>query len=167
MSRPFVGTPTYRTVHSRLTSQRGRADQHRCSDCGEPAQDWALTGAPKWTDPRPYTDDLTAYEPLCRGCHWTRDRGWKKCPHGPDRDEFPSGGCRECREHYEPLRASRPQVDPDEYDLTIEQVAKTLQVSVNFIKTRTDLPYGLVGGDRRYRADDLNAWLTGQQRGNT
>lgn len=69
----------YRTVHSRLTSRRGRASDYPCVDCGKPAQDWSYdnTDPDERTSPQglPYSVDLDHYEPRCKPCHAKFD-GW-------------------------------------------------------------------------------------------
>lgn len=89
--------PSYNGVHARLTRLRGRAADQVCAHCGDTAYQWALTGEPKWSDPRAYTDDLDAYTPLCGSCHARLDRGLPPCPHGPERDRRPDGTCRACQ----------------------------------------------------------------------
>ena len=91
-----MGIPSYFTVHGRLRVQRGPARGFLCTRCGAQAQEWALTGEPKWLDPRPYTDDLDAYVPMCNSCHQALDHGWPPCPHGPERATLTDGRCRAC-----------------------------------------------------------------------
>jgi hypothetical protein len=58
--------PSYYTIHSKLSEQRGSAKTHRCF-CGERANVWAnLTGL--------YEDDED-YAPMCARCHKRYDNG--------------------------------------------------------------------------------------------
>lgn len=71
----------YDAMHERLKQQRGRAREYMCICCGERAQEWAY----QHTDPEPlvsqhgclYTDDVMAYEPMCRTCHRAYDRSMR------------------------------------------------------------------------------------------
>jgi len=66
---------TYRRVHRLLVRTRGLARLHRCS-CGLPALDWAYqhTVNVLVEGGRKYSQDLTDYAPMCRGCHTRLDR---------------------------------------------------------------------------------------------
>lgn len=80
--RPLAGpAPTWVTVHKRLRRQRGRAAEHACVDCGQPAREWSYDGR----DPNElvsihrgvrlrYSLDLSRYEPRCVPCHRAYDR---------------------------------------------------------------------------------------------
>lgn len=71
----------YFGVHSRLSSQRGKASTYRCDHCGNPAEHWAYTH----NDPE---EKVTAnglaystrieefYIPLCVECHSRFDAAW-------------------------------------------------------------------------------------------
>jgi hypothetical protein len=79
-------TVTYDAVHERLRRFRGPAKAHACIECGTPAEQWAY----QHTDPVPlvsaiepsvgceYSDDLSAYAPMCRPCHTALDREWRE-----------------------------------------------------------------------------------------
>lgn len=70
--------PAYRSVHSRLASDRGPARQYPCVDCGDQAQHWSYDH----TDPaelrspggQPYSLDPQRYKPRCVRCHIAFDR---------------------------------------------------------------------------------------------
>ena len=63
----------YRAAHGRIQSDRGRASERSCVDCGERAQHWSYMH----TDPnerlsptgQPYSLDTSHYEPRCAPCH--------------------------------------------------------------------------------------------------
>lgn len=63
----------YRTVHTRLQSQRGPASARACVDCGLTADEWSYDHKAdvEFFDDNgsPYSTDLTHYEPRCRSCH--------------------------------------------------------------------------------------------------
>lgn len=68
-------------IHRRIVKERGRAREHACVDCGEPAWHWSYNH----TDPNEKTDDqgpygLTPehYSPRCVSCHKKFDLDWKK-----------------------------------------------------------------------------------------
>ncbi len=91
--------PTYHRAHQRIYEQRGRASDRWCP-CGDPAEEWALTGEPKWFEPvngKGYTDDVYAYTALCGPCHRRRDRPHQHhCPHGEGRRRSARGDCLDC-----------------------------------------------------------------------
>ncbi|HEC33019.1 MAG TPA: hypothetical protein ENI63_02040 [Candidatus Kaiserbacteria bacterium] len=62
--------PSILTLHRRLHREHGKASLHKCK-CGKQARDWALVG-------KKYTDNIKDYLPLCRKCHISMDKGWKK-----------------------------------------------------------------------------------------
>lgn len=74
--------PGYIRAHELM----GRASDHACASCGEPARDWSYKGG----DPNERTDqagryasckyslDSSYYEPLCRRCHVNRDTAGEK-----------------------------------------------------------------------------------------
>lgn len=69
---------SYRQIHWDLRAARGKADEYPCVACGKPAKDWAYqnNGNPELYDQesgRPYCEDLTLYEPMCRNCHFKMD----------------------------------------------------------------------------------------------
>ena len=103
--------PAYRTVHNRLNSQRGKASEKLCIDCGDSAQHWSYDGRAEreltQVDSRgftlTYTEDLSRYDPRCRQCHHDYDRSRPStCPQGhPYSDEntwVKATGVRVCRE---------------------------------------------------------------------
>lgn len=64
---------TYRTAHTRLTSQRGRASLYPCSWCGCVAEDWAYDHCDPDALSSPegmlYSVRTDHYQPMCRTCH--------------------------------------------------------------------------------------------------
>lgn len=69
----------YLGAHHRVERAKGRADSHRCVDCGEPAAAWSYDhldpnerhgGKGKW----PYSTSPDHYQPRCHGCHNRFDR---------------------------------------------------------------------------------------------
>lgn len=98
-------------VHGRVFRERGRAKDHFCANCGEPAKEWAYDHQ----DPNekispggyPYSLDIDHYEPLCWPCHRRMDLGLKPrkrlthCHRGHEFDEantyVASDGRRRCR----------------------------------------------------------------------
>ena len=70
--------PSYSALHTRLYRARGKATDHACSSCGEPATGWACVRnktirgkSNRWSVM--YSLDLSDYEPLCRTCHSVLD----------------------------------------------------------------------------------------------
>lgn len=74
----------YYGAHQRLTAQRGRAADHPCADCGQPARHWSYD----YDDPQEllhrhpgrramlrYSTDPEHYVPRCAGCHRRHDVG--------------------------------------------------------------------------------------------
>lgn len=59
---------TYRTVHSRLVSARGKAADHTCIDCGQQANEWS------YCEPTGFSANLEDYSPRCHACHQKHDR---------------------------------------------------------------------------------------------
>ncbi len=74
----------YSGAHRRVTAQRGHANTHRCSDCGQPARHWSYDH----TDPDeqrtqngwPYSVDPWHYSPRCASCHKRFDLKRKQLP---------------------------------------------------------------------------------------
>lgn len=70
-----IQAPKYRSAHSRVTRERGRAADHACVDCSQPAHHWSYDHQDAdqlWTDDaggRYYSADPAHYEPRCAGCH--------------------------------------------------------------------------------------------------
>jgi hypothetical protein len=107
---------SYRAAHRRLQRSRGKATEHSCAECGEPADQWAYDHGdePKNAVFRgrtvPFSTDINRYQPLCRSCHIKLDRargkGWPKkaeCINGHPFDDVntyirPDGerNCRQC-----------------------------------------------------------------------
>lgn len=86
-TRPFGGDGdgnSYPAVHQRLRRTKGRARDHACHDCGQPAQNWSydradpnqVEGETKHGrgDRRPYSLSMSHYQPVCYVCHVRRDR---------------------------------------------------------------------------------------------
>lgn len=69
-----TATPSYKTVHWRLSRERGPASAHDCEDCGRPAEEWAFD------EPTGHSDDLSRYAPLCCSCHARRDGRVERFP---------------------------------------------------------------------------------------
>ena len=67
---------SYNAVHLRLRVQRGKPGEHLCQ-CGARAEQWAFIrgdGPVKYDDEgRPYSTDLSRYEPMCLTCHRRMD----------------------------------------------------------------------------------------------
>jgi hypothetical protein len=62
----------YGAAHSRVRTDRGRADGHACVDCGLPARQWSYGhGDPDELvqDGQPYSLDPWQYVPRCSSCH--------------------------------------------------------------------------------------------------
>jgi NUMOD3 motif len=72
--------PTYGSVHRELRLRMGSAKILSCVDCGNPAYDWSLKKGssdlvfdvdwPGW-----FSVEAGDYEPRCRSCHISYDRG--------------------------------------------------------------------------------------------
>jgi len=64
---------TYRSAHSRLTRERGKASEQTCVDCNGRAHHWSYdhTDPNELTSPegQPYSLKLTCYAPRCASCH--------------------------------------------------------------------------------------------------
>lgn len=63
---------TYSGAHSRVAKARGKAADHACVDCGNPAQEWAYDGLDEHevTDgPRRFSRNPAHYMPMCVPCH--------------------------------------------------------------------------------------------------
>ena len=73
----------YRAAHANIERQRGKAAEHPCADCGQPAEQWAYDGS----DPAAllsslgyaYSLDAERYRPLCRPCHAAFDHPLADC----------------------------------------------------------------------------------------
>ena len=72
-SRPL----TYLEAHLAVKAARGKASDYPCAECGDPARDWAYQheGEPEAFSETgaPYSTDVNAYAPMCRGCHLRLD----------------------------------------------------------------------------------------------
>lgn len=76
----------YFGAHARVRTLRGRAEDHPCVDCGEPAQDWSYDH----TDPDErvgtkgtgrglaYSLNASHYQPWCKPCHGAFDAPTRK-----------------------------------------------------------------------------------------
>ena len=84
----------YSPAHKRVQKIKGRAAEHRCAHCGDPAHDWAydfrdpdeLIEVQAFRDtlvPMRYSLNPDRYMPLCRSCHRHYDRAMS--PHRPRR----------------------------------------------------------------------------------
>jgi hypothetical protein len=74
----------YYGAHHRVREARGKATDHRCTDCGAPASRWSLSWRRvplhllRWGQGGvgrhlPYSLDLTDYDPRCPSCAATYD----------------------------------------------------------------------------------------------
>ena len=63
----------YHRAHRAVERARGKAKDHTCLVCGQPAYDWALKTELHIFGSRSYSDNVDDYEPLCRSCHRMRD----------------------------------------------------------------------------------------------
>ena len=62
----------YGTAHERIRKTRGSASDHRCSDCGGVAAQWAYDHEDpdeRHSDLGSYSTDPSHYRPLCVSCH--------------------------------------------------------------------------------------------------
>jgi hypothetical protein len=64
------GAEMYGSARARLRKQRGRAQEHRCVECGEPADVYVYKprrNAQTYIDPRgtPFSLDVRDYAPMC------------------------------------------------------------------------------------------------------
>lgn len=68
--------PNYKAMHQRVRAARGRAVDHRCIDCGQPAEDWSCRRDVPLvcTDKRYYSLNVEHYDPRCKPCHGLYDR---------------------------------------------------------------------------------------------
>lgn len=75
--RPREASPTYVSVHSRLSFDRGPARLYRCVGCGERAAHWAYDHKDpnELVDGSPFSVDQSHYVPMCPRCHNAFDRG--------------------------------------------------------------------------------------------
>lgn len=68
---------TYHEAHEAVKAARGAAAAYPCVECGSPARDWAYQheGEPEAVSETgaPYSTDVSAYAPMCRGCHLRLD----------------------------------------------------------------------------------------------
>jgi hypothetical protein len=72
----------YDRIHKSVQYRRGKASDHLCVDCGNPAEQWSLTREPSgnikygrggskglFDKDMPYSDNTDDYEPRCKPCH--------------------------------------------------------------------------------------------------
>ena len=72
----------YYPAHKRVYNERGKAKQHACVDCGEPAHGWSydhmdsdeLVGRNRFGREVTYSLDPVHYSPRCSPCHTKFDR---------------------------------------------------------------------------------------------
>lgn len=88
----YAEAVTYTQAHLRLKVDRGRAAEHTCIQCSEPAHEWAyMGGCPDeltHTNGVKYSLDQSRYEPMCMPCHRRHDRALAD---GRSIDVCPSG----------------------------------------------------------------------------
>jgi hypothetical protein len=69
--------PSYATIHSLVTKERGSAWEYRCVDCGAMGREWAYNHEAdiEVLDEHGLTYSLSVwdYEPRCKPCHWAFD----------------------------------------------------------------------------------------------
>lgn len=89
----YLPIVSYEQAHLRLKTDRERASDHLCSECGGAGQEWAyMGGCPRelHQDGKAYSLDQTRYEPMCVRCHRRHDaavrdsRTVNVCPRGHD-----------------------------------------------------------------------------------
>ena len=76
--RQTSGPIGYNAAHHRVRESKGRASEHPCDSCAQPATQWAYS----YADPEPLMDGLGCayslnvefYVPMCRNCHVTLDK---------------------------------------------------------------------------------------------
>lgn len=80
-----TGPISYSTAHRRVSSHRGPASSHQCSNgCGQPADSWAYRGSSplEQVEERPtnhikkvvrFSPDPADYDPMCWSCHARKD----------------------------------------------------------------------------------------------
>lgn len=80
-----TGPISYSTAHRRVSSHRGPARDHQCSNgCGRPADSWAYRGGSplEQVEERPtnhikkvvrFSPDPADYDPMCWSCHARKD----------------------------------------------------------------------------------------------
>lgn len=74
-------------IHRDLTSERGKAREHSCVDCGKQARHWSFDGCEelRWgrrsgyrngyaVGPSPFCVHIEHYSPRCPSCHMRYDR---------------------------------------------------------------------------------------------
>lgn len=77
--------PTYRNAHRWVQLDRGKAADHACIDCDEPAAHWSFdhrrVPESEWlwcydNGKRPYSGDAQDYDPRCARCASRYDRAY-------------------------------------------------------------------------------------------
>jgi hypothetical protein len=79
------GVNHYRSAHTKIVRERGKASEQACLGCDSPAEQWSYRGGAP--DERvsvvvlkgvernaPWSASTDYYDPLCRACHLKRDR---------------------------------------------------------------------------------------------
>lgn len=105
-----VENPSYETVHTRLTREKGAAKSQPCFECGKKAENWSYDHQDPdevfSEDGKPYSKKAEHYQALCVTCHRHRDRS-EKCRNGhkyTEKNTYISKDgfryCRECRRIY-------------------------------------------------------------------
>lgn len=59
---------SYRALHSRVVTRRGKASDHPCMDCGDTAR------RHEWANKTGKYSDTNDYDPVCVPCHKIRDK---------------------------------------------------------------------------------------------
>lgn len=85
---------SYHGAHRRIVRQRGRANEHRCTWCDQPAEQWALGHATARVmrdrsgknAGLPYSPDPSDYQPMCRKHHGDFDRKHRELMRDTPRD---------------------------------------------------------------------------------
>lgn len=74
----------YKIAHSNVYALRGRASDHPCADCSEPARQWAYDHADYFEETTAsgllFSNDPAHYQPRCTRCHRLFDIRMRKIP---------------------------------------------------------------------------------------
>jgi hypothetical protein len=72
-SPPKRDVVSYSQAHRRIRESLGRAPEHACAQCADPAHQWAYNhedpAKRMSTEGYPYSMNPEYYTPLCRSCH--------------------------------------------------------------------------------------------------